>query len=416
VLSSDRQRASLALVLFFLAQCVGLFLRALPIWPQTVNYTYVLYGHTHVALTGWVQAALYLALQRILPQELAKNKRYSWIWTLNLIATLGMLIAFPLQGYKAISIIFSSSAIILSYVFAWQLWQDSQAMRHEPAWRSIRIGLLFLLLCSVGPWSLGFLMVRFPGSDWIKLAVYFYLHFLYNGFFSFVVLGLCLDWLAKALPETKNKVFWPVGLMAIACLPAYSLSALWTHPQAWVWILAGLSGVLQLIALLGLFPILRPLRAELRSANWVYIFLAISLMSFVAKILLQAISALPQVALPLGTNRYLIIAYLHLVFLGFISCFILAFFLNQGLLQPTRAGFALIVAGVFCSEVLLFTAGLWGWLGWGSLPSMSWAVFISSALIPLGTAWLLKTQLIMPTGLDEVRSGASFSISKKTKS
>lgn len=391
-LEQDQQRVLSALAIFLLAQLVGTFLRALPLLPLKVNYTYVLYGHTHVALTGWVQSVLYLALMRLLPAERRQRPVYSWIWRLNLGCTLGMLFSFPVQGYKAISIILSSAVILVSYAFAWNLWRDSRLLANTPAWRSIRLGLVFLLLSSLGPWSLGFLMVKFPGSHWIQLAVYFYLHFFYNGFFSLVLLGLFLDWGASKTGYQAD--FWPLGLLAAACVPAYALSALWVNPPAWVWGLAWLAAGMQLFALAGLLAPAKKIWQGLELKGWPRLLLGISLLSFGLKLGLQAVSSLPGVALALGANRYLIIGYLHLVFLGFITCFLLAWLLGEGLLKASGWALSLLLSGMAGSELLLFSAGALAWFGWGSLPAYSLSLFLASLLMPLGTAWLIVQQLI----------------------
>lgn len=388
--SSQRRWAVMSLGVFLLAQLLGVFLRLLHLQPQPVNYTHMLYGHTHVALSGWLQAGFYLALSALLPQ--AMQVRYRWILRLNLLGTLGMMLAFPLQGYKAASIALSSAVILISYAFAIKLWRDSRATaegRSDPAWRSIRLGLLFLGLSSLGPWSLGLLMVKLPGSDWINLAVYFYLHFFYNGFFSFALLGLLLHWGAQAgyrLP------FWPIGLLAAACLPAYALSALWAQPPAWVWALAGLAALMQLIALGGLLPGLLKLWQALRLGVWPRLLLGVSLLSLIAKLLMQSLSALPSVAGPLGGNRYLIIAYLHLVFLGFVTCFLLAWLIDRGLLTASVTGLSLLLAGICASELLLFGSGGAVWLGLGVPAFYSAGMFLGSLPMPLGTAWLLLRQ------------------------
>lgn len=408
----ERRWAVTGLGVFVLAQLVGVFLRLLPLWPQPVNYTHLLYGHTHVALTGWVQALFYLALMRMLPETARRQKAYAWIWYLNLLGTLGMLIAFPLQGYKATSIALSSGVILVSYAFAWRLWRDSRSLRHQPAWRCARYSLGFLLLSSLGPWSLGILMARQAEADTIRLAVYYYLHFLYNGFFGFALLAVLLHWGSQARSPLKGPAsagtvltherpagrFWPVTLLALATLPAYALSALWTNPPVWVWGLAWLAAGLQLLALAGLLPTLAQIWRQLSLAGWSRALLAISLLCLAARLLMQALSALPALALPLASNRYLIIAYLHLVFLGFLSCFLFAWLIDQGLLRRSHPGLGLFLAGAGLSEAWLFAAGGWAWLGFGALPVFPLVMALASSLMPLGCLWLLWRQTAAPLG------------------
>lgn len=389
-----RSALKTALLYFLLIQLVGLFLRSLALWPQAVNYKFILYGHTHTALTGWVYGTLYIALLRLLPSDLQRRKLYRWLYWLTQASVLGMLISFPLQGYKAVSITFSTLVILLQYAFCWRFWRDSKE-HTGPAWQAIRWALFFLTLSSLGPWSLGPLMIKFPGSNVYFLAIYFYLHFMYNGFFSFAILGLVIHWWRQLEAETETRVLQQaIRWLALSCLPAYALSALWIKPPLWVWLVAGIGALGQFAALLMLLVwVGQNIVVLQRLPLWPRSLLSLSLLCLVAKLSLQTLTALPYFAHLAYEVRNFIIGYLHLTFLGFVSCFLFSWLLSEAGLQdhsPIQGqALGFFVLGFVLSEGFLFGQGILTWLKLGLLPGYSWGIFLSSALMPVGTSILL---------------------------
>ncbi|MEZ0375177.1 MAG: hypothetical protein ACAI44_39185, partial [Candidatus Sericytochromatia bacterium] len=303
------------------------------------------------------------------------------------------------QGYKAVSIAFSTLVILMSYAYAVLILRHGR-QHQDLGWSCIRWSLLFMFLSSFGPWSLGPMMVRFPNSPWIKLAVYFYLHFLYNGFFTFVVLGLLLRWLSAQGLGSDEGPGLRLQLLAWACLPAYALSTLWIHPPAWVWVVAAVAAGIQLLALAGLARFLHRAWSQLKlSSRWSRVLLGISLSSFGLKFVLQAVTAHPYFAALAAANRHLLIGYLHLVFLGFVSCFLLAWLIEHGLLRLSAWGLGLFLAGLILSETWLFGNGLLQWLQHTHLPGFAAMMLAATALMPLGTALMLQRQFRWGRGL-----------------
>ncbi len=80
----------------------------------------LLHAHSHFAFSGWISQILFAGLLLIIFPYLdkAKHKKYHWLMGLNLVASYGMLIFFTLQGYKPISIIFSTLSIFVAVAFA----------------------------------------------------------------------------------------------------------------------------------------------------------------------------------------------------------------------------------------------------------------------------------------------------------
>lgn len=367
-----------------------------------VNFKFFLHAHSHVAFLGWVYIALFVLITGLfLPAEKADSRNYRIQLWLTHLSVLGMLFSFPVQGYAAVSISFSTLHIFLSWYFSWKIYKDTRGPDiPNIALQCIWAALFFLSISAIGPFSLGPIMAKGgSGGTWYNLAIYYYLHFQYNGWFTLAILGI----LFRVLD--LHSVSYSRGLarkafinIAVACVPAYLLSALWTQPSAWVYIIAGMAALLQLIGLLQLLALLRPIRHTLRLKvpAWVYLLLCIALAAFVIKIVLQLASALPYLAKLAYTLRNFIIGYLHLVLLGFVSCFLLGIFLWLGVFTYKRAaartGLVLFLTGFFSSEALLFGQGILFWAGEGYIPFYTPLLAGLSALMPLGVLLLLFSQ------------------------
>src|SRR5690349_15694061 len=97
----------LSLVNLFIVSLLGVLLRSFPFLNRfPLDYKNLLHGHSHFAFGGWVMPAMLCLILRCFP-DLAKAINYKhWknIALLFLFSAYGMLVAFPLQGYKAVSI------------------------------------------------------------------------------------------------------------------------------------------------------------------------------------------------------------------------------------------------------------------------------------------------------------------------
>jgi hypothetical protein len=109
------------------------------------------------------------------------------------------------------------------------------------------------------------------------------------------------------------------------------------------------------------------------------IFLLFSLVSFILKMLLQVGTIFPQLGNAVYGDRPVIIGFLHLVFLGFITFFLLAllienrYFSRRG--KQVVIPFVVFSFGIIANEVVLMLQGLgillntnsdiYKWLLWG---------------------------------------------------
>jgi len=397
-----------ALLNFVVIAMLGLLLRYTFVAPVAgLNYKYLLHAHSHVALLGWLYAAVFIALlHAYLPAVVSNKRNYSLLFWLSQGAVLGMLLSFPVQGYGAVSIAFSTAHILLTYWFAYRFLKDAKTAKvnsgeHNFSFRFVKAALFFLVLSSVGPWAMGPIMASGrSGTELYYNAIYFYLHFLYNGWFTFAVLGLFF-WLLEKYKISFNRNYSLLffRLMFWACLPAYLLSILWIKPPTIVYLIGGVSALMQLVAMVILLAIVWPIRGQVYSlfGSWAKAILIFAAATFILKTLMQFSTAFPYMADLAYKLRHFIIGYLHLVLIGFVSFFILAFFVQQGWLSfrsaISRWGIGLFILGFFSSEALLFMQGIFYWIGAGTIPNCNEFLFAVSILLPVGTLLFFIAQL-----------------------
>lgn len=389
----------LSFIYLILVGLLGCLLRLIFFFPiEGVNFKYFLHGHSHLAFLGWIFNAFFAAL--IFVYIPAGIKKYRLLFWLLQVAVLGMLITFPLQGYAAASISFSTLHILLSYWFAGKFLMDTSKKRLKSIPISlifIRWSLFFMVLSSAGPFALGAIMAKgLGGSDLYQLAIYFYLHFQYDGWFSFAVFGLffwILEFYHIPFRIRYARIF--LWLMAGACIPAYALSTLWTKPELAVYAIAFAAATLQVAALIYLARIIK--ESRYRIANilfpWVRRLFIFAYASFVIKIILQFASAFPPVANLAYEVRNFTIGYLHIVFLGFVSVFLIGWFIQTKMISVSRTisktGIVLFLIGFVVSEVVVFLQPSLFMLGLGIFPAYFQTLFWVSLLMPLGIGLLM---------------------------
>ncbi|MCF3942055.1 hypothetical protein [Oceanobacillus alkalisoli] len=88
-----------------------------------------------------------------------------------------------------------------------------------------------------------------------------------------------------------------------------------------------------------------------------------------------------------NSTRSVIIGYLHLTLLGFISIFILLQYQMQGIIQANRlysTGFGIFFAGFMVNELYLFLQAFVQWTGFFTLPFYGEGLLIAAILLGIG--------------------------------
>ena len=390
----------IALLNLLLVAVIGMILRyKIAFSLPYIDQKYLLHGHSHFAFAGWITHVLILLLVAYLASHKDESvcKKYRWVINANLITAYGMLISFPLQGYGLYSIIFSTLSIFVSYVFAVMYWKDLNSLqKKEISHWWMKSALLFNAISSAGAFGLAFMMAtKNLHQNWYLGAVYFFLHFQYNGWFLFACMGLATDKLFKEVPlNILKKIFW---LFAAACIPAYFLSALWLPIPMWVYVLVVIAAFSQLAGwIITIQQIKKQLSFIGKSIN--SLSKSIFLLSSVAlsiKLLLQLGSTVPSFSKMAFGFRPIVIGYLHLILLGVISLFLLGFMIGENYIHPrclTTRGIKIFTAGVIINELLLMIQGVAA-MSYSLVPFINGALLFAACIIVTGIILLNISQV-----------------------
>ncbi len=397
----------IALFYFFLIGTFGLLWRALQLYDiPHLDQIFLKHAHSHTAFQGWVYTILFVAIFHIYNLEKLENKRnYVILFWLAQASILGVSLSFPVQGYAFYSILFSSIFVVFSYAFSYRLFRDLPRIpdikeRHPLSLAHIKAGIFYFVFSSLGLWGIGPIIAKgLKGSIWYDLSIYFYLHFQYNGAFAFIVLGLFFWILEKEGIAFPEKVGWHFfWLFNIACIPSYLLSALWTQPPLYVVIIADIAAVMLFLAWVHLMLILKKISLASLSP-WVRWLIYISFSFFSLKILMQVSAGWPSIARQVAALKHsVIIGYLHVSLIGFVSIMIMAFLIYAGKMiidsLIAKSGLILFFVAFLLMETLLFTDGALKWFGWGFVPHQAQWLFWITIFMPLGLLLLLISQFL----------------------
>ena len=382
-------------LLFFLSVALmGTLLRGFALFNIPLVYKNLVHAHSHVAFQGWVYTLLLLMVPHLfLSKSQIIKGRYSLQFKLTIFIITGVMISFIFQGYGLFSILFSSLFQLMNYWFIFQFFKDSKKLNNTKkkavSIRFIKTGFWLGLLSTIAPWGIGILSAKgLANTEAYHAVIYFFLHFQYNGWFLFVLIGLLFKWLEnKEISfnhQNATRFYW---FLTLAVIPAYTLSLLGMSFKHYIIIPAAISAVLQLVSLFYLLMLLKKLTLKgfVHQKTIVKPFIFICISGFIIKIILQFISILPIVEHYAFGNRNFILAYLHLCLIGVISFGLITLLFQLNWLQNnklTNLGALCLVVGFLTSEIILIINGL----GWQQFYV---GLFTFSALMAIGILILL---------------------------
>ncbi len=263
----------------------------------------LIHSHSHVMLLGFLFNSLIVLVWTHFSKGIDKiSKRY---FLALQICIGGMLITFIIQGYALFSILFSTLHLWISYIFLIRLWKRLEG--HKQLVSLIKLGIIFHFISSIGPYCLGPLMVfDMQESPWYQQAIFFYLHFQYFGAFFVWLLAVYLKNTSVTIPK-KHVLL--IGLSLIG-LYVHSLDYNFNH---WtIQLIGSISSILFSFVLLSFIKQIR--HAKKAYQNIYCILLAIGFCNI--------LGSFPQIVSLVETNHYLLIAWLHFLFLGLFVPFI----------------------------------------------------------------------------------------------
>lgn len=380
---------------FLVAVLLGMLLRAIYVYPIAgVNFLYILHAHSHIAMLGWVYLILYVLLVRIYALETKEEYRfYNRLFWVTQISVIGMLCTFPFQGYAMGSILFSTLHIFCSYFFVYRLWKKNKVQRpFEKA--LVHTALVFMVLSTFGVWLMGPAVgLMGKASTFYQVAIQFFLHFQFNGWFLIAVLVVFLHYVFKDFNPNRFKLFY--GLLLASVVLSFSFPMSW-HIDGWgLQLMSSIGMCLQLGAFgsfvyfnRGVFIYLWKTQTTIEK-----LVLGFSLFSLALRLGMQVLTLIPVLTEQAHLIRHWTVGFIHLNMLGIITglliwvlmrmqvipvtlvstwatlCFVLSYFLTELTLFIEGSVLFLSVKPFFNSYVLLFwlsiglPVGILMWLG-----------------------------------------------------
>lgn len=380
---------------FLIAALMGLLLRLQFVAPvANVNYQFLLHGHSHIAMLGWVYLALFALIYHFfIPKNKENEKKFNRLFWITEGAVIGMMIAFPLQGYAVFSIIFSTIHIFSSYYFVRLVWKNLET-NLVPERYLIKTALFFMILSTCGIWCLG-PAVGLLGktSAFYQIAIQFFLHFQFNGWFIIAVLALLFH---QMRVKVENTVFFSFyKWLIVGTVLTFALPVSWFVSSPILTWINGVGVVVQLVAFVKLVLMLRAqfgiFYAKLKEIEkTVYSF---ALLSLGLKVLVQLVVIFPDMALVSHQVRNFVIGFIHMIMLGVITGFLLGFLLNVRVINRNNRfseyGIKIFLMGFILTEFLLFAQGGNLFFNWSIIPMYHQNLFLSSIWLVVGIIMII---------------------------
>lgn len=359
---------AISLINLCIVALLGLLLRSKILFSiPGIDFKNLLHAHSHFAFGGWITLCLLtLMTYEILPAAYSWNKKYKIGLIALLIAAAGMLFSFPFEGYGFVSIFFSTLFIFTSYYYSWIFLSDLLKVKaHKAIVVLCFVALASLCLSSVGPFTLAYVMATHSVNMLLyRDAIYTYLHLQYNGFFTLAVFALLFNYLSKSLSEAALRQLSRFAIiLSISVLPTLFLSYLWHFTNYYVKAFAMIGCVALLFTVIQFLILMMSVKPAIQSTMpFTRKIGLLAMIAFVIKTIVQVGLIFPAIGNKVFGDRAMIIAYLHLVMLGFISLFLLAYLFELNVLMPAgrivRRSIIAFTVAVIANELILTFQGL----------------------------------------------------------
>jgi hypothetical protein len=393
---------TLSLLNLCIVALLGMTLRTKLLFPlRSIDFKNFLSAHSHFAFGGWITLVLMiLYIENLLTAGQKQKRIYQWILGGIEINSLGMACTFPFQGYAPLSIIFSTLFIFFTYGFTWVFIKDLRKIKIQRPVKLLSIAALTsLVISSIGPFTLAYILATKTGNAILyRDSIYTYLHFQYNGFFTLSVFALFFNRLIIKIDDsTKEKLRQFASLLCLSIIPALFLSLLWHAFNIYIRTLAIVGCALTLLTLISF------LRFALNKKIYsVYTFtlartlLMLSMVSFIIKMTLQMGTVIPALGNAVFGYRPIIIGFLHLVFLGLVTFYILSDFLSMEIFSTekriSRTAIVFFTTAIIFNEAILLVDGI-GLMFYTTNAIYPWLLWIASVFLFIGAIFVLIARL-----------------------
>ena len=332
-----------------------------------LNYNRLLDAHFHFAFGAWATLAIaVLFIYDILPPASATRPIYKWLPVGILASSWLMLIASPLPANSPISNVCSVVFILVTYVFAIVMRAD---IMKAPISKTVKLlavsSLVCLILSSFGIFTLAYLFATKSLSAFAyRDSLYTYLHFEYNGFFTLGIFAILMHKLdSKMSDASKQKAFWFSLMLTISTFPSLFLTYLWRDPNDIYRVIAICGSITLFVSLVLFIRFAVSIRSIcLTVAPLIRSVFIIAMISFASKVFLQSFTLFPAGGNAVFGDRPVIIGFLHLVFLGFVTLSLMGWFAYHRYLNIkypfTRFALVFFTIAILLNELILMTQGL----------------------------------------------------------
>lgn len=370
---------AIALINLCIVAFLGMVLRSKILFSiPFIDFKNLLHAHSHFAFGGWVTLAIMvLMVYEILPGRFSSKPVYKGLFAGVLFNAVGMLLSFPFEGYGLFSIIFSTLFIFVSYVFTGVFIRHLLQSSASKTVVLLSIAALsYLALSSAGPFMLAYLLAsKSVNAVLYKDAIYTYLHLQYNGFFTLAVFALFTNRVENLFaPFSAKNMHRFASWLNLSVVPSLFLCYMWHYPGLLFRTIAFAGSTTMLVSTIYFFAAALPLRSYLQKLQTPVRFTGVLVIAaFALKMLLQSLILVPAIGGPIFANRPVIIGFLHMVLLGFITLYLLAHLVHTGVLRLN--GITLFAIYLFTSAVTFNTVTLMAQGGLGITLGLSSAAF-----------------------------------------
>ncbi|HLS67059.1 MAG TPA: hypothetical protein VK029_08720 [Pseudogracilibacillus sp.] len=408
-----------AFIFLLLTGLSGIWLRLYSLFTDVhlLPYDHILHAHSHIAVLGWCFLATVLIYCHMIWDELERKKEAIALASTTFVVSILMFIAFLYEGYALYSIILSSVHIFVEYWAIIFIIKTMKGRSNVPHIVKLFMygALASLFISSIGPWSLGVIGARgLKESPLFDMAIYFYLHFQYNGWLFFFLIGLFLFFIHQR-GALRKEITFQLGfiLTFIALFPAYVLSILWYDVGTVGIILAVIGAIGQLsgtlIIVVQLFVNLK--QTTTHNSRPLQLLLLAVFGLLIAKSVMELGLLYVPFAQLIYETRAVVIGYLHLTFLGFITLAIFSLFLLTNMLPESKkvlSGLLIFVIGFLLNESTLFLSSFLQWIHVPNIVIENELLLIASIILTTGVCLLWNGVFTRQT------ENVSTTVTKKT--
>ena len=404
---------SLSLLNLCVVTMLGVILRSKALFElPSIDYNHLLTAHSHFAFGGWITLALMVLMVNVfLTKSQNKKSIYQFTFWGVFASTWGLLLTLPFAEYVALSSYISFFFIFITYFFSWVFIKNIYKAGVSKTTLLLSVAsIVCLVLSSAGSFALAYLFsIKSLNAILYRDALFSYLHLQYNGFFTLAVFALLFQKLELKLPEEAKKIMSRFSvLLVISILPSMFLTYHWHNNSILFHVIAIIGSALLLLSLGWFIYLLRYLFKIYKSVSILLKLLgALSLGAFMLKTFLQSFTIISFIGNMVFGDRPIIMGFLHLVFLCFVTLFLLAYLMQTGVLniekKITKLSLVVFALGVVINEILLWAQGIgamfiegsaiFTWLLWGA---GIW-LFIGASLICIANIKSEKRKNFLPT-------------------